>query len=326
MKAIIASEPGGADMLQLVDRPKPVPGPGEVLIRVAAAGVNRPDIVQRQGLYPPPPGASDILGLEVSGTVDALGEGVDGVAVGADVCALVTGGGYAEYCTAPTETVLPVPHGMNIVDAAGLPETYFTVWSNVFDRGSLQSGERLLVHGGSSGIGTAAVQLAKAFGAWVATTVGSEEKADFIRALGADLVINYKRDDFVSVLADATGGKGVDVVLDMVGGDYVPRNIAAMAPDGRHVSIAFLRGPQVAFNMLPVMLKRLTLTGSTLRPRDSAFKGAIAGALQTHVWPLFEGGGLRSVTDTVLPLAEARAAHGCMEDGSHMGKILLSTA
>jgi len=323
MKAIEIREPGGPDVLQISERDDPLPGAGQILIRVKAAGINRPDVVQRMGLYPPPPGASDIPGLEVAGVVEALGSGVASFKVGDSVCALVPGGGYAELCVAPIETCLPLPAGFSFVQAAALPETYFTVWSNLFDRAGLSAGETLLVHGGSSGIGSTAIQLARAFSATVITTVGSAEKADFCRELGADLTINYREEDFEACVADYTGGAGVNVVLDMVGGSYIAKNIQCLAPDGRHVSIAFLGGPQVELNMLPVMLKRLTLTGSTLRPRDNVFKGAIAAALQKNVWPLLEKGTVKPVIDTVLPLRDASAGHALMESSAHMGKIIL---
>ncbi len=322
MKAVEISKPGGPDVLTPTDRPDPTAGDGEVLIRVKAAGVNRPDVVQRLGLYPPPPGASDIPGLEVAGVVEHVGAGVEGIAVGDQVCALVPGGGYAELCVAPAQTCLPVPDGFSFVQAAGLPETYYTVWSNLFDRAGLTSGETILIHGGSSGIGSTAIQLARAFGAKVITTAGSEEKVAFCRSLGADLVINYREQDFEEeALKFATAG--VNVVLDMVGGDYLPKNINCLAPDGRHVSIAFLKGPQVELNMLPVMVKRLTLTGSTLRPRDNNFKGAIAQKLREQVWPLLEVGTVKPIIDTVLSLEKANEAHQLMESSHHMGKIIL---
>ena len=323
MQAVEIREPGGPDVLQITTRDKPTAGAGEVLIAVKAAGVNRPDVVQRMGLYPPLPGASDIPGLEVAGTIEALGEGMSGLEVGQSVCALVPGGGYATFCTAPAQTCLPIPNGLSFIEAAAIPETYFTVWSNVFDRAGLCSGETILVHGGSSGIGSTAIQLAKAFGASVITTVGNAEKTAFCSGLGADLVVNYRDQDFVEEVSAYTGGLGVNVVLDMVGGDYIEKNIACLAPDGRHVSIAFLGGPSVAFNMLPVMLKRLTLTGSTLRPRDNDFKGAIAAQLQEHVWPLIAVQKVGPVIDTVLPLSQANKAHALMESSTHMGKIIL---
>lgn len=323
MKAVEITTPGGPDVLALCEREKPAVGRGEVLIHVKAAGVNRPDVVQRMGLYPPPPGASDIPGLEVAGIVDAVGEGVTTVKEGDKVCALVPGGGYAEYCIAPAETCLPIPSDLSFIEAAALPETYFTVWSNVFDRGALKSGETLLVHGGSSGIGSTTIQLAKAFGATVVTTVGNAEKAAFCKQLGADHVINYRDQDYVAEVMAHTSGAGVNLVLDMVGGDYIARNIECMAPDARHVSIAFLSGPQVAVNMLPIMLKRLTFTGSTLRPRDNAFKGAIASALKAAVWPLLENGQVSPQIHSVLALADASKGHTLMESSTHMGKIIL---
>lgn len=323
MKAIEIREPGGPDVLQITERPDPTVGVGEVLIRVKAAGINRPDVVQRMGLYPPPPGASDIPGLEVAGIIEALGAGVSGLSVGDSICSLVPGGGYAELCVAPVETCLPVPEGFSFVQAAALPETYFTVWSNVFDRAGLTAGEIMLIHGGSSGIGSTAIQLARAFETTVITTAGSAEKVDFCKALGADLAINYRDEDFETQVAEYTGGAGVNVVLDMVGGDYIAKNISCLAPEGRHVSIAFLNGPQVEFNMLPVMLKRLTLTGSTLRPRSNAFKGAIANSLHENVWPLLEEGAVKPVIDTALPLEKAGTGHALMESSEHMGKIIL---
>lgn len=323
MKAIEIKMPGGPEVLTPSERDRPEAGPDEVLIRVRAAGINRPDIVQREGRYPPPPGASDIPGLEVAGEIAALGAQVSGLAVGDKVCALVSGGGYAEYCVAPATTVLPLPEGFDFIKAAAIPETFFTVWSNLFDRAGLKSGESLLVHGGSSGIGSTAIQLAKAFGVQVFTTVGSDEKAKFCIELGADCAINYRAEDFEERILMETDGAGVNVVLDMVGGDYIAKNINCLAPDGRHVSIAFLNGPQVSLNMLPVMLKRLTLTGSTLRPRDNAFKGAIAAALKEKVWPMMASGGLAPVISAVFPLDRASDAHAMMEASTHMGKIVL---
>ncbi|WP_420429842.1 NAD(P)H-quinone oxidoreductase [Kordiimonas sp.] len=323
MKAIEIKTPGGPEVLTLTERDRPEAGPGEVLIRVRAAGVNRPDIVQREGRYPPPPGASDIPGLEVSGQVVAVGGQVSGLAVGDKVCALVPGGGYAEYCVAPAATTLPLPEGFDFIKGAAIPETFFTVWSNLFDRAALKAGESLLVHGGSSGIGSTAIQLAKAFGVKVFTTVGTPEKAKFCIELGADCAINYREEDFEERVLKETGGAGVNVVLDMVGGDYIAKNIACLTPDGRHVSIAFLTGPQVSLNMLPVMLKRLTLTGSTLRPRDNAFKGAIANALRDKVWPMMKVGGPAPVISAVFPLEKASDAHAMMEASTHMGKIVL---
>ncbi len=325
MTAVEITEGGGPEVLVPATRPVPVPGAGEVLFEVAAAGVNRPDVMQRKGLYPPPPGASDIPGLEIAGTIVAVGDGAGGWSLGDAACALVIGGGYAEYCAAPAAQCLPVPKGLSLTEAAALPETHFTVWSNVFDRAGLKPGESLLVHGGSSGIGTTAIQLAKAFGARVIVTAGSDEKCAACTGLGADRAINYKTEDFVEAVKDETGGAGVDVVLDMVGGDYVARNFKALAPDGRLVSIAFLKGPKVEINLLPVMLKRLTLTGSTLRPRDIAFKAAIAQRLKEKVWPLIEEGRVKPVIHATFPLAQAADAHRLMESSAHIGKILLTT-
>ena len=322
MNAIEIAEPGGPDVLRLHQLAVPAPGPGEVLIKVVAAAVNRPDVAQRQGVYPPPPGAPDTPGLDVAGSVVAVGENVQDVQVGELVCALVAGGGYADYCVAPAATCLPFPNGFSAVEAASIPETFFTVWSNVFDRAKLVDGEHLLVHGGTSGIGTAAIMLAKSFGAHVITTAGSDEKCQTCLQLGADHAINYRDQDFVEVVRKEVPG-GVNVVLDMVGGDYVARNIKCLAPDGRHVSIAFLGGAQVTLNLAPVMMKRLTLTGSTLRARDVAFKGAIASALREKVWPLFERGAIRPLIDSTYPLADAAKAHAHMESSRHMGKIVL---
>ncbi|WP_286829808.1 MULTISPECIES: NAD(P)H-quinone oxidoreductase [Kordiimonas] len=326
MKAIEITTPGGPEVLKPCERDNPAPGAGELLIRVMAAGVNRPDVVQRLGRYPAPPGASDIPGLEVAGEVVALGDGAEGFKVGDKVCALVPGGGYAELCTANAASAMHVPKGFSMVQAAAIPETYFTVWSNLFDRAGLTAGETLLVHGGSSGIGSTAIQLAKAFGARVITTVGNAEKAEFCKKLGADVVVNYREGDYVEAVKDFTEGTGVNVVLDMVGGDYIAKNIECLAVEGRHVSIAFLQGPQVTMNMLPVMLKRLVLTGSTLRARDNAFKGAIAANLQKHVWPLMEAGKVAPVIDSTFPLDQAADAHARMETSLHMGKIMLEVA
>ena len=324
MTAIEIAEPGGPEQLRATTRPLPVPGAGEVLLEVAAAGVNRPDVIQRQGHYAPPPGASDIPGLEVSGRVVALGPEVSGFAVGDVVCALLTGGGYAEYCTAPAAQCLPVPAGMDVVTAAAVPETFFTVWHNVFERGALRAGESLLVHGGSSGIGTTAIQLGRAFGARVFTTAGNVEKCRACEELGAFRAIDYSREDFVAVIKEATGKKGVDVILDMVGGDYLPRNLEVLAADGRHVSIAFLKGPKATLNLMPLMLKRQTLTGSTLRPRPVAEKARIAQALREKVWPLLESGAVKVVLHRTFPLAEAAEAHRLMESSAHIGKIVLT--
>lgn len=326
MKAIEIVAPGGPEMLRLVERPDPMPGPRELLVEVVAAGVNRPDIVQREGRYPPPPGASDIPGLEISGRVRATGPEVEGWQVGDRVCALVAGGGYAELCTVPVETALAVPPGLDLAHAAALPETVFTVWSNVFERGALDRGEWLLVHGGSSGIGSTAIRLAKLFGAHVVVTAGSAEKCAFCRDLGADIAVNYRELDFVEAVREATGGRGVDVVLDMVGGDYVPRNLACLAEDGRHVSIAFLGGAKAEIPIPLVMTRRLTLTGSTLRPRPLDFKAALAQSVEEFVWPLVAAGDLAPAIDSRFPLAAAADAHRRMESGAHMGKILLDVA
>lgn len=324
MTAVEITLPGGPEVLALTHRPRPTPRAGEVLIRVAAAGVNRPDCLQRQGSYPPPVGASDLPGLEVAGTIAAVGSGVSDWQVGDAVCALLTGGGYAEYCTAPAGQCLPVPRGLDRVQAAALPETFFTVWSNVFERAHLQPGETLLVHGGASGIGTTAIQLGCARGHRVFVTVGDSGKAAACLALGAELAINYREADFVPVIREATQGRGVDVILDMVGGDYVQRNLSALALDGRLVQIAFLRGAKLELNLAPLMLKRLTLTGSTLRARPVAEKVPIARALREHVWPLLESGKVRPVIHQTFPLAEAAAAHRLMESGQHIGKLVLT--
>ena len=323
MTAIEIREPGGPEALVPATRPVPEPGAGEVLIEVAAAGVNRPDVLQRQGGYPPPPGASDIPGLEIAGRVAALGPGVAELAIGDRVTALVAGGGYAEYCAAPTPQCLPIPEGLSPIEAACLPETFFTVWTNVFDRGRLRPGEVFLVHGGSSGIGTTAIQMAKAFGARVFATAGSAEKCAACEALGAERAINYRDEDFVQVVKAATGKKGADVVLDMVGGDYIQRNISALAPDGRLCYIAFLGGSKAEVNFMPVMLKRITISGSTLRARPVDFKGAIAQNLRDKVWPKIEAGEIKPVVHATFPLAEAAGAHRLMESSAHIGKIAL---
>ena len=323
MTAIDPAAPGGPEVLVPVTRPVPVAGPGEVLVKVAAAGVNRPDVLQRLGLYPMPPGTPTVPGLEIAGTIVAVGSDVERWRVGDKVCALVAGGGYAEYCTAPAGQCLPVPAGMAFTDAAGLPETWFTVWSNVMDRGHARPGETMLVHGGTSGIGVTAIQLGKALGLTVIVTAGSADKCAAALALGAAHAIDYKAQDFVAEVARITDKKGVDVVLDMVGGDYVARNLQCLADDGRHVSIAFQRGPRADLDLTAVMRKRLTLTGSMLRPRPIAFKAAIAETLEGVIWPEFESGRLTPVTDTVLPLAQAADAHRRMEAGTHVGKIVL---
>lgn len=324
MRVIEISEPGGPEVLRLGQRPLPEPGKGEVLIKVAAAGINRPDVMQRLGLYPPPPGASDIPGLEIAGTVVALGPDVKGVQEGKAVCALVSGGGYADYCLAPAPLCLGIPEGLNMVQAAALPETFFTVWTNVFDRGRLASGESFLVHGGSSGIGTTAIQLAKAFGATVYATAGSEEKCKACTELGADAAINYRSEDFVARIAELTNERGVDLILDMIGGDYLPRNLKTLAVEGRIVQIALQGGPKVEMNLLPVMLKRLTLTGSTLRPRTVAQKAMIGHSLREKVWPLLASGKVRPVIHATFELAQASEAHRMMESSQHIGKIVLS--
>ena len=318
--------PGGPEVLKPARMPVPSPGAGEVLVRVAAAGVNRPDVLQRQGSYPPPPGASDVPGLEIGGTIVAVGAGVDPARIGEAVCALVQSGGYAEYCLAADPLALPVPRGLDLLHAAALPETVFTVWTNVVERGGLQAGDTFLVHGGSSGIGTIAIQLAKALGARVFTTVGNAEKAEACRALGADRVVLYREEDFVNVVKSMTDGRGADVILDMVGGPYMQRNIAAVATEGRIVQIAFLEGPKMTVNLAPMMVKRAWLTGSTLRPRSVADKAAIAAALTETVWPMLEAGTVRPLIHATLPLEEAAEAHRRMEESAHIGKIMLKTA
>lgn len=320
MNAVEISQPGGPEVLQMTTRPVPEARVGEVVIKVAWAGVNRPDALQRAGMYAPPPTASDLPGLEASGEIVALGEGVSGWAVGDKVCALLPGGGYAEYVATPAAHCLPVPEGMGMREAACLPETFFTVWSNVFQRGGLKGGERFLVHGGSSGIGTTAIQLAHVMGARVIATAGSDEKCAKCVALGAERAINYRDEDFVEVLK---GEGGANVILDMVGGSYLPRNLKALAEEGRLVQIAFLQGPKVEVNFAPLMMKRQTITGSTLRPQSDQAKAEIAEDLRTHVWPLLEAGRVAPVMDSDFPLAEAAAAHAHMEGGAHIGKIVL---
>lgn len=322
IRVIDITSPGGPEVLVLGERPMPVPAAGQVLIRVQAAGVNRPDVAQRRGGYPPPAGASDIPGLEVSGEIVAVGEGTART-VGERVMALVTGGGYAAYCVAEAELALPVPAGLSMIEAAAVPETYFTVWSNVFQRGALKKDETLLVHGGTSGIGTTAIQLAKAFGAQVFVTAGTEEKCAFSRELGADHAINHRQEDFVAVIREKTQGRGVDVILDMVGGSYIGRNYQAAAMDGRIVQIAFLEGEKAEVDFRRLMLKRLTHTGSTLRSRPVHEKAAIAADLRTHVWPLLEQGRCKPVIGKTLPLEQAAEAHALMESGSLIGKIVL---
>ncbi|MET3711437.1 putative PIG3 family NAD(P)H quinone oxidoreductase [Sphingomonas trueperi] len=324
MLAIDPDAPGGPEVLVPVARPIPKAGAGEVLVRVAAAGVNRPEVLQRQGKYPPPPGAPSILGMEIAGTVVALGEGVDESLLGKKVCALISGGAYAEYAVAPAGQCLEVPEGLSLVEAAALPETLFTVWSNLFDRGWAQPGESVLVHGGTSGIGTMAIALAKLFGLTILVTAGSDEKCAAARGLGADLAINYKTQDFVEEVKSFTGGKGVQIVIDMVGGDYVARNLQCLAEDGRHVSIAVQGGATATIPVWDVMRRRLTLTGSTLRPRSVEFKSLLADELRRHVWPLVAEGKLKPIIDRSFPLAEAPAAHRRMEAGEHVGKIVLT--
>ena len=324
MRCIAIDTHGGPEVLQPSERPLPEPGKAEVLIRVAAAGVNRPDVMQRKGHYPPPPGASDLPGLEIAGEIVALGQGVGPEMMGQPVCALVSGGGYAEYCLAPAAQCLTVPETLSMQEAAALPETLFTVWHNVFERGYAGQGDRLLVHGGTSGIGSMAIKLGKLFGLTVYVTCGSDEKCAAARALGAAEAINYKSSDFVEEIKRLTDGDGVNVVLDMVGGDYVPRNIACLAPDGRHVSIAFQRGMSADISILDIMQRRLVLTGSTLRARDAGFKALLADEIARNVWSFVEEGKLKPAIDKSFPLDQASAAHERMEAGDHVGKIVLT--
>ena len=323
MTAVAITEPGGPLVLKPQRRPVPQPGPGEILIRVRAAGVNRPDVLQRQGAYPAPPGASDLPGLEAAGEVAALGEGATRWSVGQAVTALTPGGGYAEYCVVHETNALPIPAGYAFTEAAALPETFFTVWHNVFERGGLKEGETFLVHGGSSGIGTTAIQLASAFGATVIATAGSQEKCDACLGLGATRAVNYRTEDFVAAVKEATGGKGANVILDMVGGDYVQRNYDAAAVDGRIVQIAFLHGSKITADLTRLMIKRLTHTGSTLRPRTVEFKAGVAAELEKKVWPLLADRRVQPVMDMIFPLREAWRAHERMEEGDHIGKIVL---
>jgi putative PIG3 family NAD(P)H quinone oxidoreductase len=323
MTAIAIDRPGGPEVLVPQQVPVPRPGEGEVLVKVAYAGVNRPDVAQRNGSYPPPPGASPLPGLEVSGTVAAIGQGVDSLVLGARVCALVSGGGYAQYCIADAGLCLPLPETLALDEAAALPETLFTVWHNVFERGWAREGETLLVHGGTSGIGTMAIMLGKLFGLSVIVTCGGAQKCAKALEIGADHAIDYKASDFVEEVARITGGQGVDLVLDMVSGDYVPRNLKCLAEDGRHVSIAVLGGANATLNMGVVMRRRYTLTGSTLRPRTTEFKRLLAQEIAAQAWPLVERGELRPVMDATFPLAQASDAHRRMEAGDHVGKIVL---
>ncbi|AEH81511.1 NAD(P)H-quinone oxidoreductase [Sinorhizobium meliloti] len=322
-RAVIASRPGGPEVLQIVERLRPVPGEGEMLVRVSAAGINRPDVMQRQGNYPPPPGASDILGLELAGVVESLGSGVRRFKPGNRVMALVHSGAYAEWAVVQEASALPVPDGMSLVEAGAFPETYFTVWSNVFERAGLKPGETLLIHGGTSGIGTTALMLAKAIGAKVIVTAGSPEKCEACLKLGADGAIDYRRQDFVAVSKELTGGRGPDVILDMVGGDYIARNLEAVAVDGRIAQIAFQKGSKAEVDFLPLLMKRITLTGSTLRARPLAMKAKLAASLQEHVLPVLARGEARPLIDSTYPFEQVADAHARMDSGSHTGKIVL---
>jgi NADPH2:quinone reductase len=324
MTGIALNGKGGPEVLQPSSMPVPVPGAGQILVKVAAAGVNRPDVQQRMGAYPPPLGHSPLPGLEVAGEVAAVGPNVARWKLGDKVCALVNGGGYAAYCVAEDVQTLPIPKGVSMVEAGGVPETYFTVWNNVFERGALEAGDWFMVHGGTSGIGTTAIQLAKAFGARVITTAGSADKCQVCRDLGADHAINYKTDDFVAVVKEVTGGHGVDVTLDMVGGDYTEKNIIAAAEDGRIVQIATLAGPTSTITLPRLMMKRLSLTGSTLRPRTREVKARFARALEKKVWPLLDAGRIKIVMDSTYPLSDAAGAHRRMETSQHVGKIVLT--
>jgi putative PIG3 family NAD(P)H quinone oxidoreductase len=323
MRAIEITEPGGPEVLVATERTVPEPKAGEVLVRVAAAGVNRPDVMQRTGMYPPPPGASDIPGLEIAGEIVAVGEGVEESRLGERICALVTGGGYADYCIAAAALCLPIPKGLDALQAAALPETFFTVWTNVFDRGHLTAGEFMLVHGGSSGIGTTAIQLGKAFGAKVLVTAGSAEKCAFCEELGAHGAINYREEDYVERVKALTGDHGADLILCMIGGEYFPRNVECLAVEGRLVQIALQQGPKTKVNLLPIMMRRLVITGSTLRPRTVEQKATIAASLKRKVWALLESGAVAPVVHAEFPLERASDAHALMESSAHMGKILL---
>jgi putative PIG3 family NAD(P)H quinone oxidoreductase len=326
MRAIEISQPGPPEVLKLTERPDPVPAAGEVLIEVDAAGVNRPDVIQRYGKYPPPPGASDLPGLEVAGRIAALGQSATGWKVGDRVCALLAGGGYAERAAVPQEQVLPIPKGLTGIQAAAIPETFFTVWNNVFQRGKLQAGESILIHGGTSGIGTTAIQLARAFGARVMTTAGSDDKCEAARKLGAELAFNYRTGDWAAAAKQATNGRGVDVILDIVGGEYIPKNLDLLAVEGRLLQIAFLKHARAEVDFSIMMRKRAWITGSTLRPRTPAEKGAIARDLHQHVWPLLEQGVVAPVIHDTFPLAQASAAHRLMESSTHIGKIVLDVS
>tara|TARA_R110002020_G_scaffold475295_2_gene709470 strand:- start:27030 stop:28028 length:999 start_codon:yes stop_codon:yes gene_type:complete len=323
MRVISMSGPGGPEVLQAESRPVPRPAKGQVLIRLSASGVNRPDLLQRAGAYPPPPGATDLLGLEGAGEVVAIGDGVENLSVGDGVCALLPGGGYAEYCVTPASHCLPVPSGFDLVTAAALPETILTVWANVIEGGNLKPGETILIHGGSSGIGVMAIQIARNHGARVIVTAGSEEKCRFCEALGADCAINYKQEDFVAVVKSLTDGKGVNLVLDMVGGDYIEKNLRVLAVEGRHVSIAFLNGSKMMLNLAPVMMRRQVLTGSTLRIRSDAEKARLVEAVRLAVWPQLATGAIKAVIHQTFPLSAAADAHRMMEKSQHIGKILL---
>ncbi len=324
MKAIIITQPGAPEVLQIAERPIPDIGPDEVLVKVEAAGVNRPDVMQREGKYPPPPGASEIPGLEIAGTIIEVGNNVTQLKTGDKVCALVSGGGYAEYCNVPAGQCLPLPNGLSFIEAASLPETFFTVWSNVFDRGKLQPGETLLIHGGSSGIGVTGIQMAKALGSKVYVTAGSDDKCEACLKLGADAAINYNIADFVDIVKNLTNGKGVNVILDMIGGDYTPRNIKALAEDGRLVIINTMQGKDGQIDLSVVMRKRLTITGSTLRNRGVDFKSDIAESLQKNIWPLISSGGIKPVIYATYPIHDAAIAHTLMESSKHIGKIVLT--
>lgn len=323
MKAVTISAFGGPDVLKISQIPKPTPGGNEVLIKIAAAGLNRPDIIQRMGNYPPPAGASPIPGLECSGTIVEIGKNVGKWKAGDQVCALLSGGGYAEYAVAHEGLCLEIPNSLDLISSAAIPETFFTVYSNVFDRGKLRKGETLLIHGGTSGIGTTAIQMAGAFGAKIISTSGSDEKCDFCKNLGADHTINYKSQNFHEEVMKYTNDQGVDVILDMVAGDYADQNIKSLKEEGRLVIIAVQKGAKVNLNILPIMLKRLTITGSTLRPRDNIFKADIANKLNEHIWPLIENEKIRPVIDKIFSLGDIRAAHEYMEEGNHMGKIMI---